>query len=92
MEIALPPVPGAEDVGTAEDVVITSALEECLEAMDRGETDLDELSGRYPEAEDQIRPLLEIAQQLRQQCCRDVSPSPEFREELRQMLLNHDCA
>lgn len=90
MEIALSPVPEAEDVGTVGDVVITGALEECLEAMDQGETDLDELSGRYPEAEEQIRPLLEIARQLRQQCCLDVPLSPEFREELRQMLLNHD--
>ena len=40
------------------------ALEECLEAMEQGETDLDALSVRYLDVAEQIRPLLDIAAQL----------------------------
>ena len=86
MKIAPSHVPAAEEVRSVEDLALTHALEECLEAMDRGETDLDELSGRYPEAQDEIRPLLEIAQQLRRQRGLSVPLSLEFREGLRRLL------
>ena len=86
MKIAPSHVPAAEEVRSVEDLARTHALEECLEAMDRGETDLDELSGRYPEAQDEIRPLLEIAQQLRRQRGLSVPLALEFREGLRRLL------
>ena len=79
----------AEDVWTAAELAQARALEECLEAMERGETDLDKLSGRYPETKDEIRPLLEIAQQLRRQRGLGAPLSLEFREELRGLLLQH---
>lgn len=86
MKIAPSHVPAAEEVRSVEDLALAHALEECLEAMDRGQTDLDELSGRYPEALDEIRPLLEMAQQLRRQRGLSVPLSLEFREGLRRLL------
>jgi hypothetical protein len=86
MEIPPPLGSGAEDVTSAEELIIACALEACLEAMDRGETDLDKISGRYPEVESEIRALLEIAEQLRR-CCLSTPLSPAFREELRALLL-----
>jgi hypothetical protein len=86
MKIALSHVPAAEEVRSVEDLALARALEECLEALDRGETDLDELCGRYPEAQDEIRPLLEIAQQLGRQRGLSVPLSLEFWEGLRRLL------
>jgi hypothetical protein len=86
MKIAPSHVPATEEVSSVEDLALTRALEECLEAMDRGETDLDVLSGRYPEAQDEIRSLLEIAQRLRRQRGLSVPLSLEFREGLRRLL------
>lgn len=80
------PRPAAEEVRTVEELALARALEDCLEALDQGETDLDKLSGRYPEGRDEIRPLLEIAQQLRRQRGLSVPLSLEFREELRGLL------
>ncbi len=40
------------------------APEECLEAMEQGETDLDALSVRYLDVAEQIRPLRDIAAKL----------------------------
>ena len=64
------------------------ALEECLQAMEQGEVDLDALAGRYPEAEEEVRPLLGIAQQLRRGA---VAPpiTVDFLEELRAQLISH---
>ncbi len=86
VKIAPSHVPAAEEVRSVEELALTHALEECLEAIDRGQTDLDELSGRYPEAQDEIRPLLEMAQQLRRQLGLSVPLSLEFREGLRRLL------
>ncbi len=72
-----------------EELALARALEECLEAIDRGETDLDELCSRYPEAQDEIRPLLQIAQQLRRQLGLSVPLSLEFWEGLRRLLWQH---
>lgn len=85
-------LPVAEEARTVEELTLARALEECLEAIDRGETDLDRLSGLYPEARDEIRPLLEIAQQLRRQRGFSVPLSLEFREELRGRLAQHGRA
>ena len=85
-------LPAAEEVSTVEELAVARALEECLEAMERGETDLDKLAGRYPEAWDEIRPLLEIAQQLKGQRGLSVPLSLEFREELRGLLSQRGAA
>ena len=71
-----------------EELTLARVLEECLEAMERGETDLDGLAGRYPEAEKEIRPLLDVAQQLRRRGAPGVALALEFREELRNRLLS----
>ncbi len=72
-----------------EELSLARILEECVEAVEQGETDLDALASRYPEAEEEIRPLLEIALQLR----RDAGGLPisvEFLEELRAKLMSHE--
>ena len=72
----------------AGELALARALEECLQAMEQGEVDLDALAGRYPEAEEEIRPLLDIAQQLRQGA--EALPiTVEFLEELRAQLMSH---
>ena len=43
---------------------LADILNECLEAMERGEQDLDRLTDRYPDAQNEIRPLLETGQML----------------------------
>lgn len=82
-------LPAAEEVSSVEELALARALEECLDAMDLGETDLDRLSGRYPEARDNIEPLLEIAQQLRRHRGLSAPLSLEFQEQLRERLLQH---
>ncbi len=80
----------AEEVRTVEELALARVLEECLQAMEQGETDLDGLVERYPEAREEIRPLLEIAQQLRRRRAAGAPLPLEFREELRDKLLAHD--
>ncbi len=72
-----------------EELRLARVLEECLQAMEEGETDLDGLAGRYPEARNEIRPLLEIAQQLRRRRAAGAPLPLEFRDELRDKLLTH---
>ena len=74
---------------TVEELALARVLEECLEAVERGETDLDKLAGRYPEARDEIRSLIEIAQKLRRQRAPSAPLSLRMREELRERLLAH---
>ncbi|MBI2912723.1 MAG: hypothetical protein HYY03_02245 [Chloroflexi bacterium] len=50
---------------TDEELALAAALDECLQAIERGEGDLDSLADRYPAAKPEIRPLLEIAAALR---------------------------
>lgn len=85
-------LPAAEEVSTVEELALARALEECLEAMERGETDLDKLAGRYPEARDEIRPLLDIAQRLRRQRGVSVPLLLDFREGLRGLLSRRGAA
>ena len=75
-------------VRIVEELALARVLEECLEAVERGETDLGRLADRYPEARDEIRPLLEIARQLRRR--RGIgAPLPlDFREGLRGRLMS----
>ncbi len=83
------PPPVAEEVRTVEELALARVLEECLQAMEQGEMDLDGLASRYPEAEEEIRPLLEIAQQLKGRRAAGMPLPLEFREELRDKLLAH---
>ena len=92
MKIGPPLLPVVEGARSVEELALARALEECLEALEQGETDLDKLSGRYPEARDEIQPLLEIAQQLRRQRGLSVPLSLGFREELRGLLSQRGTA
>ena len=88
MKREIVPLPGVRELRTAGELALARALEECLQAMEQGEVDLDALAGRYPEAEEEIRPLLDIAQQLRQGA--EALPiTVEFLEELRAQLMSH---
>ncbi len=57
------------------------ALAECVEAMQRGVPALEHLRQRYPELEEELSPLLEVAGDLREQAsetCREA-PRPQLR-------------
>ena len=91
MKREIVPLPGVRELRTAGELALARALEECLQAMEQGEVDLDALAGRYPEAEEEIRPLLGIAQQLR----RGATAPPitvEFLEGLRAQLMSHKAS
>ena len=87
MKAKLRRVPTGARPGAVEELALAHALEECLEAMERGETDLDGLAGRYPDAVAEIRSLLSIAQELRERRASGTVLSLEFKEEVRNRLL-----
>jgi len=87
MKARLKRVPTGARPGAVEELALAHALEECLEAMERGETDLDGLAGRYPDAAAEIRSLLSIAQELRERRASGTVLSLEFKEEVRNRLL-----
>ena len=91
MKIRPTSLSAAEEVRVMEELALARALEECLQAMDQGEVDLDALAGRYPEAEEEIRPLLDIAQQLRQGAAAPPI-TVEFLEGLRAQLMSHKAS
>ena len=80
-------VPTGSRPGVIEELTLAHVLEECLQAMERGETDLDGLAGRYPDAAADIRSLLSIAQELREKRVSGTALSLEFKEEVRSRLL-----
>ncbi len=82
------PLPGARELRTAGELALARAVAECLQAMEQGEVDLDALAGRYPEVEVEIRPLLDIVQQLRQGAAAPPI-TVEFLEGLRAQLMSH---
>ena len=82
----------AADVTSVEELVLAHALEECLDEMERGQTDLDMLAGRFAEARDELRPLLEIAQQLSRERGLSTPLSHEFRQELHELLSHRGAA
>ncbi len=88
MKREIVPLPGVKELRTAGELTLARALEECLQAMEQGEVDLDGLAGRYPEVEEEIRPLLDIAQQLRQGAAAPPI-TVEFLEGLRAQLMSH---
>ena len=87
MKAKLRRVPTGTRPGAVEELALAHALEECLQAMERGETDLDGLAGRYPDAAAEIRSLLSIAQELREKRVAGTVLSLEFKEEVRNRLL-----
>ena len=87
MKAKLRSVPTSARPGAVEELQLAHALEECLQAMERGETDLDGLAGRYPDAAPEIRSLLSIARELREKGVSGSVLSLEFKEELRNRLL-----
>ena len=87
MEANLRRVPTDARPGAVEELALAHALEECLQAMERGETDLDGLAGRYPDGAAEIRSLLSIAQELREKRVAGTVLSLEFKEEVRNRLL-----
>ena len=87
MKAKLRRVPTSDRPGAVEELQLAHALEECLQAMERGETDLDGLAGRYPDAAAEIRSLLSIARELREKGVSGSVLSLEFKEELRNRLL-----
>ena len=87
MKAKLRRVPTGARPGAVEELALAHALEECLQAMERGETDLDGLAGRYPDAAAEIRSLLSIAQELREKRVAGTVLSLEFKEEVRNRLL-----
>ena len=91
MKIRPTSLSAAEEVRVMEELALARALEECLQAMEQGEVDLDALAGRYPEAEEEIRPLLDIAQQLRQGAAAPPI-TVEFLEGLRAQLMSHKAS
>ncbi len=88
MEREIVPLPGVRERRAAGELSLARALEECLQAMEQGEVDLDALAGCYPETEKEIRPLLDIAQQLRQGAAAPPI-TVEFLEGLRAQLMSH---
>ena len=87
MKAKLRRVPTGARPGAVEELQLAHALEECLQAMERGETDLDGLAGRYPDAAAEIRSLLSVAQELREKRVSGTVLSLEFKEEVRNRLL-----
>ncbi len=88
MKREIMPLPGVRGLRTAGEPALGRALEECLQAMEQGRVDLDVLAGRYPETEEEIRPLLDLVQQLRQEAAAPPI-TVEFMEELRAQLISH---
>ncbi len=91
MKKEIVPLPGVKELRTAGELALARVLEECLQAMEQGEVDLDALAGRYPEAEEEIRPLLDIAQELRQGAAAPPI-TVEFLEGLRAQLMSHKAS
>ena len=88
MKREIVPLPGVKELRTAGELALARALEECLQAIEQGEVDMDALAGRYPEVEEEIRPLLGVAQRLKREA---VAPpiTVEFLEGLRAQLMSH---
>lgn len=64
---------------------LADALEHCLRDLEAGAT-LEECLARYPELEDELRPLLETVTLLRD--APHVAPSLQFKQTTRQRVLN----
>ena len=81
-------LPSAKELRTAGELATARALEECLQAIEQGEVDMDALACRYPEVEEELRPLLGIAQQLKKGAA-GPPITVDFLEGLRAQLMSH---
>ncbi len=63
---------------------LETILEECLDQLEGGESNIDECLARYPEHAAQLTPLLSAATKLA--VAREVRPSPAFRARNRTEL------
>ncbi len=88
MKKEIVPLPSVKELRTARELATARALEECLQAIEQGEVDLDALASRYPEVVEEIRPLLDIVQELRQGAAAPPM-TVEFLEGLRAQLMSH---
>ena len=75
-----------------QELLLAGILEECLEAMRKGATDLDALANRYPWARQEIRPLLEIARALQRRRRRPEPPPLELVLRAREHYVSGDEA
>jgi hypothetical protein len=64
---------------------LADALEHCLRDLEAGAT-VDECVARYPEFEDELRPLLQTVATLR--AAPHIAPSLKFKQATRQRILN----
>ena len=69
-----------------DELALAKVLEDCLDAMADGESDLDALAFRTPDAFEEIRPLLDVAQLLAERRPQAPSAPPEFVESLRERI------
>ncbi|MEX0801019.1 MAG: hypothetical protein WD379_07380 [Dehalococcoidia bacterium] len=84
--------PMAEEVVNVEELALARILEDCLNGMSRGETDLDALASRYPDARDEIRPLLDIASLLGERSAAAPAYPLQLFDDLKQRLLSQHSA
>ena len=75
-----------------DELTLARILEECLEALDEGETDVAALAARYPQAAPEIEPLLEIALMLRQRQPPLPIPAEFFRRFGAELTAGHPQA
>lgn len=75
-----------------EEMALASILEGCLDGMSRGETDLDALASRYPDAHDEIRPLLDVASLLGERSAAAAPYPLQLFDDLKQRLLSQHSA
>lgn len=70
---------------TPEELALGDILAECVDAIEQGETDLNALAGRYPQARQEIEPLLQVAWRLWQKS--PLNPEGSALGRLRRLLV-----
>jgi len=75
-----------------DELTLGRILEECLEALAEGETDVAAVAARYPQAAPEIGPLLEIALMLRQRQPPLPIPAEFFRRFGAELRAGHPQA
>ncbi len=66
--------------------MIEAILDQCLEDISLKHATLDECLAKYPDYAAELKPLLEAALALEQ--ATDVRPTAEFKDKLRERILN----
>jgi len=75
-----------------EEMALARILENCLDDMSRGETDLDALASQHADARDEIRPLLDIASLLGERSAAAPPYPLQLFDDLKQRLLSQHSA